>query len=434
MLEQLGKYKIRQVLGRGASGTVYLATDTFKNIDAAVKVIDSSTLSDPQTGDICRQQFLNDASLAGKLNHPHIVSIFDAVVVPNGGHIAMEYVPGGNLSRYIYERELLPIPNVIEVVFKCCGALDYAFRGGILHLDIKPENIMVAGGTEVKIGDFGAAYLQRAYMKQTANIGSPHYISPEQIAEQPLTIQSDMYSLGVVLYVLLTGRRPFAGQSLAELIGKILSDVPLPPSRYRSEIPAELDSIVLRTMRKSPADRYGNWAEFALDLAAAGQLSGYGQSVSDAEKFMALRRSQHLGSMSDPEIWEVARAGQWKRLPAQAAIIKEGDAGNSLFFLAKGNVKVTKSGLLLDIVDEGDFFGEMGYVRSNVLVRQATVETLGEVLIGEFDDALLRAMSTGCQLNLMRALVETLTDRLALADSRIVEPRANVTAPKTGHY
>ncbi len=425
MLDQLGKYKIRQVLGRGASGTVYLATDTFKNIDTAVKVIDSRALSDPHAGDMCREQFLNEASLAGKLNHPHIVTIFDAVVVPNGGHIAMEYVPGGNLSRYAYEGVLLPIPAIIEIGFKCCGALDYAFRGGIVHRDIKPENIMVAGGTEVKIGDFGASYLQQAYVKQTANIGSPYYMSPEQIAEQPLAVQSDMYSLGIVLYVLLTGRRPFAGQSLAELIGKILSEVPPAPSRYRSAVPAELDKIVLRAVQKSPADRYASWAEFALDLVAAGQISNSSQSVSDAEKYTALRRSPHLGGMSDPEIWEVARAGDWKRLPAQATIIKEGDAGKSLFFLAKGKVKVTKSGLLLDIVNEGDFFGEMGYVGSNVLVRQASVETLGEVVIGEFDDGLLRAMSTGCQLNLMRALVETLADRLALADSRIVQPRAD---------
>ena len=425
MLEQLGKYKIRQVLGRGASGTVYLATDTFNNIDTAVKVIDSSTLSDPQFGEICREQFLNEASLAGKLSHPHIVSIFDAVVVPNGGHIAMEYVPGGNLSKYAYEKDLLPIPGVIEIGFKCCGALDYAFREGIVHRDIKPENIMVAEGTEVKITDFGAAYLQRAYVKQTANIGSPYYMSPEQITEQPLTMQSDMYSLGVVLYVLLTGRRPFAGQSLSELIGKILTEDPPPPSRYRSEVPVELDRIVLRTIQKSPADRYGSWAEFALDLAAAGQLSIYAQSVSDAEKYTALRSSQPLGAMTDPEIWELARAGRWKRCPAQTAIIKEGDTGKNLFFLAKGKVKVTKGGRLLDIVNEGEFFGDMGFVRARVLVRQATVETLGDVLVAEFDEGVLRAMSTGCQLNLMRALLETLADRLAIADSRIVQPRAN---------
>jgi len=129
--------------------------------------------------------------------------------------------------------------------------------------------------------------------------------------------------------------------------------------------------------------------------------------------------------MTDPEIWELARVGRWKRLPAQTAIIREGDAGKNLFFLAKGKVKVTKSGRLLDIVNEGEFFGDMGYVRASVLVRQATVETLGDVLVAEFDEGVLRAMSTGCQLSLMRALLETLADRLALADNRIVQPRAN---------
>jgi serine/threonine protein kinase len=425
MLEQLGKYRIRQVLGRGASGTVYLATDTFHNIDTAVKVIASSTLSDPELGDICREQFLNEASLAGKLKHPHIVSIFDAVVAEDGGHIAMEYVPGGNLSRYASEQDRLPIPGVIEIGFKCCGALDYAFREGIVHRDIKPENIMVVNGTDVKIADFGAAYLQKAYAQQTANVGSPHYMSPEQITEGQLTLQSDMYSLGVVLYVLLTGRRPFGASNLSDLFQKILADDPLPPSRLRADIPPELEKIVLRTIQKSPADRYPSWAEFALDLASVGQLSIYAQSVSDAEKYTSLRNSKHLGTMTDPEIWELARAGHWRRLPGQTGIIKEGDADKNLYFLAKGNVKVTKSGRLLDVVNEGEFFGEMGYIRTSALVRQATVEAFGDVLVGEFDDTKLRAMSNGCQLSLMRALVETLADRLAVADSRIVQPRTN---------
>jgi eukaryotic-like serine/threonine-protein kinase len=424
-LEQLGKYRIRQILGHGASGTVYLATDTFHNIDTAVKVIERSTLSDPETGDVCREQFLNEASLTGKLNHPHIVSIFDAVVEEDGGHIAMEYVPGGNLSRYANAGGLLPIPSVIEIGFKCCGALDYAYREGIVHRDIKPENIMVMEGTDVKIADFGAAYLQRAYVRQTANVGSPYYMSPEQITDGPLTRQSDMYSLGVVLYVLLTGIRPFGAQSLDQLFQKILSEDPLPPSQIRADIPRELENIVLRTIQKAPTDRYPTWAEFALDLANVGQLSIYAQSVADPEKFTTLRSSRHLVNMTDPEIWELARAGRWKRLPAQSAVLREGDTDKNLYFLATGNVKVTKSGRLLDIVNQGEFFGEMGYIRSSVQVRQATVETFGDALVCEFDDAKLRAVSKGCQLNLMRALVETLADRLALADSRIVQPRAN---------
>src|SRR4029079_3578084 len=220
---QVGRYDIRKLLGKGATGTVYLAKDTFTGGEVALKTIEPEVFHDPEFGTVYRQQFLNEASLAGKLRHPHIVAILDAVVQENSGYIAMELVTEGDLSKHDKACALLLVEDVLQIGFKCCGALDYAFKEGIVHRDIKPANIMIVQGTDVKIADFGAAFLRKSQAVQTAAMGSPFYMSPEQIEGKELTLHSDMYSLGVVLSELLTGKRPFVGATLEELVKKILT-------------------------------------------------------------------------------------------------------------------------------------------------------------------------------------------------------------------
>jgi serine/threonine protein kinase len=220
---QVGKYDIRQRLGKGATGTVYLAVDTFSGKEVALKVIEPEVFRDTEFGSVHRSQFLNEASLAGKLKHPHIVSILDAVVQEDSGHIAMELVTGGDLSQYSTPDKLLPVADVVQMIFKCCGALEYAFSEGIVHRDIKPANIMIASGTDVKIADFGAALLRKTQTVQTASIGSPYYMSPEQMRGEPLTHHSDMFCLGVALYELLTGHKPFNADTLDDLVQKVLN-------------------------------------------------------------------------------------------------------------------------------------------------------------------------------------------------------------------
>jgi serine/threonine protein kinase len=178
---QVGKYDVQKLLGKGATGTVYLAKDTFSGKEVALKTIEPEVFRDPEFGTVYRSQFLNEASLAGKLRHPHIVAILDAVVEKDSGYIAMEIVNGGDLSQFVKPDKLLPVEDVLQIGFKCCGALDYAFAQGIVHRDIKPANIMIVQGTDVKIADFGAAFLKKSEAVQTAAMGSPFYMSPEQI-------------------------------------------------------------------------------------------------------------------------------------------------------------------------------------------------------------------------------------------------------------
>ena len=420
MSSTVGKYTLKSRLGTGASSVVYLAVDTFTQGEVALKVIDSRLFRDPNRGKAIRTQLQNEASLVGKLVHPHIVSITDVVISDELAYIAMEYVPGGNLVTRAQPGALLPIEHAIEIGFKCCGALDYAYRAGIIHRDIKPANIMVVKGTEIKVADFGAADLQLSDTTQISFIGSPAYMSPEQICGGTLGPQSDMFSLAVVLYQLLTGQKPFNADTPLEMITKIRLEQPIPMTTLRSDLPPALEKVVAVALEKDPANRYGTWAEFALELVKLGRLSVYEQSIPDSEKFQLLRALPVLKSFADPEVWELVHASRWQRIPAHRTVIKEGDAGESLFFLASGEVKVTKQGRLLNVLRAGECFGEMSYIKGSEMPRQATVESMTEVIVAEIArDALEERMNASCRMNILRALLNTLVDRLALADSRI---------------
>jgi serine/threonine protein kinase len=417
VLEQVGKYKIKHELGRGTSSAVYLAYDEFADAEVALKVYQAD--GGVRDVRVFKGQFMSEAALAGKLNHPHIVAILDAVVDEHYTYVAMEYVHGGNLSRYTTVERLLPVADVIEMGFKCCGALDYAYRQGVVHRDIKPANILVARGTEVKLADFGAAFLRDLETTQRVRVGSPSYIAPEQIRDDALTHQSDMFSLGVCLYELLVGRRPFTGTTTSEVLDNVLNQNPVPPISLRPELPVELNALVLRMLAKYPEDRYPDWAELALHLARLGGLSVFDQAIRDSEKFLALRPSALLDAMSDAEVWEIARIGRWRRVPSQTALVREGEPGDSIYLLARGEAKVTSRGRLLNVLRAGDCFGEMGYAQEQTSSRMATVETTADALVAELPREYLDALSLSCQLKFNRALLRTLAERLVLANARL---------------
>jgi serine/threonine protein kinase len=419
---QIGKYQIRRTLGKGAAATVYLAYDTFAKRDVALKVLNEALFSHPKFLELYRPQFQVEASLAGKLNHPHIVAIYDAVIGEDAGHIVMEYVPGGNLLPYVSGKAYLPLDSAIEIVFKCCGALDYAFRHGIIHRDLKPANIMVGEGTDIKIGDFGAALLQQSEQSQKIRAGTPSYMSPEQVQSQPLTEHSDMFCLGTVLYELVTATKPFGAKTVPQTFARIVSEDPLPPSQVRAGIPKALDAIVLKALAKSPAERFATWADFALELASIGRMRALQQTVADSEKFEFLKRVKLLGQLTDPDLWALAKAGQWSRVDANQVIIGEEERSHRLYFLAKGEAKVTKRGRLLNVIRAGEFFGEMSFISNGAAPRQATVESLSELVIASFDREMLDQVHPSCQLSLLWTILGNMADRLALADARLAQP------------
>ena len=417
---RIGKFALIELLGKGSSGSVYKALDTFSGQEVALKVLDESLFAGERINATIRRQFMNEASLAGRLQHPHIAAILEASIDDKSGYIAVEYVPGGDLSRAVQPEGLLPVEEVFEIAFKCCGALDYAHRLGIIHRDIKPANLMVAEGSQIKIVDFGAALLTNTQHTQIQDVGTPSYMSPEQVrGTEGLTMQSDMFSLGVVLYGLFTGQRPFLGDSVTQLLLNIVEKDPPLPTEWRPELDREIDRILMRMLHKTPEKRYANWADLAFDLADIGRFSVYVKEISDREKFTALRGFGPLATLNDAEIWELVHASHWVRVPAQTAIMKEGDKGAELMFLASGEVKVVKQGRLLNVLRTGSYFGEMAHVKAGAISRQATVETLTDALIAEFRPGAMKKLSINCQLQLSQSLLNTVVDRLMFADERI---------------
>jgi serine/threonine protein kinase len=421
---QVGKYDVQKLLGKGATGTVYLAKDTFSGKEVALKTIEPEVFRDPEFGSVYRSQFLNEASLAGKLRHPHIVAILDAVVEEDSGYIAMEIVSGGDLSQFVKPDKLLPIEDVLQIGFKCCGALEYAFAQGIVHRDIKPANIMIVQGTDVKVADFGAAFLRKSKNVQNVAMGSPFYMSPEQIEGKELTFHSDMYSLGVCLYELLTGKRPFLADNIDALVKKILTEAPAPPSSLRKGLPKDIDMMMLKLLGKRPEHRYPTWTEVEFELSKMVALVLPPGTIPDSEKFVALKKVPMLSGLSDAEVWELARAAKWERLERAKNIVKEGEPGSSFFFAAKGDVKVHRQGRLLNMVGAGEFFGEMAYIWSGEQPRHATADAMSDLLLAEFTTEAVQQMSAGAQLQLTRSLLRNAVDRLVLSNQRVASAAA----------
>ena len=420
--EQLGKYPILREIGSGATSRVYLARDPFTDREVAIKVFLFDTHADPHSERMLHKAFVAEASLAGKLNHPHIVDILDAVVEPDHSYLVMEYVPGKTLEAHADVSTLLPLNKVVEIIFKCIRALEYAFQHGVIHRDIKPGNILLSQYGETKVGDFGASFQQRLGHETTqiTGVGSPAYMSPEQIRMEALTHQTDIYSLGVTMYRLLTGRLPYQASTQAALTYAILNAVPPHPATLRPDLPALLDQIVMKAINKDPKERYKSWLDFGKDLSQAFvSLRLAGESISESEKFNKLREFPFFEDFNDVALWEMVRIGSWKTVTAGTPLIREGEEGDSFYLLVDGEVKVTLSGKPLASLKPGACFGEILYFTERVQRRTTTVTTGSDATVIEFKADALRAATDACQVGFNKGCMRVLVDRLAQSHERI---------------
>ena len=420
--EQLGKYPILREIGSGATSRVYLARDPFADREVAIKVFLFDSHADPHSERMLHKAFVAEASLAGKLNHPHIVDILDAVVEPDHSYLVMEYVPGETLEAHADVSTLLPLNKVVEIIFKCIRALEYAFQHGVIHRDIKPGNILLSQYGETKVGDFGASFQQRLGHETTqiTGVGSPAYMSPEQIRMEALTHQTDIYSLGVTMYRLLTGRLPYQASTQAALTYAILNAVPLCPATLRPDLPPLLDQIVMKAINRDPKERYKSWLDFGKDLSQAFvSLRLAGESISESEKFNKLREFPFFEDFNDVALWEMVRIGSWKTVAAGTPLIREGEEGDSFYLLVDGEVKVTLSGKPLASLKPGACFGEILYFTERVQRRTTTVTTGSDSTVIEFKADALRAATDACQVGFNKGCMRVLIDRLAQTHERI---------------
>jgi len=315
---------------------------------------------------------------------------------------------------------LLTLSRIAEIIYKCCKALEYAQYQGVIHRDIKPANILVRGDSEIKISDFGSAVLENQQTTQVSGVGSPAYMSPEQIKEQTLTHQTDIYSLGVTMYRLLTGKLPFDAANNYSMIYQIMNIDPPPPSTFRPEIPAALDAIVQRAMCKDTQNRYQTWDEFARDLVSFISYNVPQQEeIYDTEKFDTVRALPFFKDFSDVELWEVLRISEWHKIHKDESILKEGETGQNFFILASGSVRIVKQGRLISLLHKGDCFGEMAHLSGKDAKRSTDVLAKTEVKLIEIDPEVLALSSASCRYQFGEAFLRILTKRLSVANTRI---------------
>ena len=423
-MEKIGKYQVARKLGEGATSEVYLCRDPLADREVAIKVVFPDSLTDDENRNLFRKLFITEASLAGKLAHPHVVQIYDAVVDEGISYVVMEYVDGGTLEPHCNPDALLPLDKIVEIVFKCTRALDFANRAGVVHRDIKPANILLHGETDIKISDFGSALITTSMVTQVSGIGSPAYMSPQQIKEHPLTFQTDIYSLGVVMYQLLTGQLPFQASNNFSMMYQITNVEPQPPSSLRPDIPPALDRIVHKAMQKELEQRYQDWDEFSDDLSAlisSEQAAQKKEDFADSEKFNILRGLPFFAHFGDAELWEVMRISGWEYCKPGKALMFEGQTGDFFCLLASGEVKVIKQGKLLNILNTGECFGEMAYIsRASGSMRSADVVALSDSRVITIHNADLDRASDVCRHKFDRAFMAILVERLSLSNTRLI--------------
>jgi len=412
---RIGKYDVTRELGRGSSGIVYLARDDFAGRDVAIKLFahgEAGALQGPQ-----RSLFLNEGALVGKLTHPHIVQLLDVAVEDAFSYLVMEYVSGRTLAHHTTPDNFLPLDKVVEVIFKVSRALEYMHRNGVIHRDIKPANVLVTDAFDIKVSDFGIAMFADVTRTALSNVGSPAYMSPEQLLDQPLTHQTDIYSLGATFYHLLAGRPPFSASSYASLIYQVLNIDPPPLHTLRSDLPDGFEEIIGRAMQRDPGVRYQGWMEFGADLAVlVRDLRMSSSDFSETRKFHVLRSLAFFQNFREIETWETLRAANWLRMAPGTVLIREGEPGDAIYVLVEGEASVSRAGKPLATLNPGDCYGEMLYFLPGNSVRSTTIVAMAPVQVIEIKGQTLSAMSDACQAQFSKACMRLLIQRLTAAN------------------
>ncbi len=418
--EKVGKYQIRGEIGRGSCGVVYKGFDPFVQRDVAIKIAkqDPNKFSGA-SAEQARSSFFTEARAAGMLQHPHIVSLYDAGAEADLSYIVMEYITGDTLLPMCRKKgPRAPVDQVIEIAFKCAKALDFSHSKGVLHRDIKPSNIMLTLEGVPKIMDFSIAEINAAPANLTGIVGSPMYMSPEQVRGEALGPQSDLYALGAVIYHLLAGEAPFFAEEVQKLFTLIKTQPAPGLHTFRPELPVQLCEIVERLLLKDPSERYQSGVEVATALTRLhDKLRNTEKQVTRRENRDSLRRLHFFNTFSDEEIDEIIKAGTMLTFQPGDTIIEEGATENAFYLVALGTAQVRKGGKTLHTLDKGDAFGEIGFLTA--AKRTASVVATAQTLVLKVNAFLMDQLSQDCQLRFYKVFTETLIYRLTVTSAKL---------------
>ena len=430
---QIGKYRVLGRLGDGATSEVFLGYDHFKNRKVAIKRVRAASAADPMDVHYSERFFAAEAALVGRLRHPNVVEIFDAVPDPREPYLVMEYVAGSTLRPYCRADQLLSLDVVVEIGFKCAMALGYVYRLGLIHRDVKPANLLAVLNngqiTDVKISDFGSVLNLGSDVTQIHRVGSLAYMSPEQLDGGTLDCRADMYSLGAVLYHLIAGRPLFDAQVQSAMMHQIYNVAPAPLVGVRAGVSEALDEVIRRALAKQPGQRYADWSDFAQALSSLvttqqvprGQLQG----VLDSERFTLLRTLEFFDDFGDVELWEVVHRAKWQRFNFGHALYRKGEEGNSFHIIAQGGVEVFRDGKRVAQLGTGTSVGEMAYLAPSAELKQHSTDVIvtDPATTISFSPDTLTQLSDTCRHMFHDSFIKVLVRRLHSAHEQLAHPR-----------
>jgi serine/threonine protein kinase len=430
---QIGKYPIKARLGTGATSEVYLAHDEFQGRDVAIKRVKLDAGADERDRHYQQCFFAAEAALVGRLQHPNVVQIFDAVADDAAPYLVMEYVPGVTLRRFCRAHALLPLEQIVEIGFKCAMALGYVYRQGLIHRDVKPANLLaVLDGTQivdVKVSDFGSVLNLESDRTQVYRVGSLAYMSPEQLDGDALDCRADIYSLAAVLYHLIAGRPPFDATQQAAIMHQIHNAEAAPLSGLREGVSPALEALIHKALAKRRGDRQLDWDEFAQGLStivSRGEVPrGPLQSLLDSERFTMLRQLDFFSGFGDVELWEVVHRARWQRHSFGDALYRKGETGNTFHIIINGQIEVYRDGLKVAQLAAGTSVGEMAYLAPSPELGTHSAD----VLVSEqsttisFTPHTLEQLSIGTRHLFDKAFIGVLVRRLHAAHEALHHPR-----------
>ena len=411
-IRTVGRYEIIGKLGQGSMGVVYLGKDHYINRNVSIKISRPAADVVGEKADKYRKQFFMEAQSAGGLLHPNIVAIYDAGMYKDFCYITMEYIDGPTLLKYCQKENLLPLNKVVEIIFTVCKALDFAHKQGLIHRDIKPSNIMLNTTGDIKITDFGIAHIKSDQTASKGIVGSPSYMSPEQIKEEPLDAKSDIFSLGCVLFELLTGEKAFKGDNCFAIMYKIINDEPPPLQQVRPEIPEVLDAIVKKALAKDQSQRYQTSMDFAYDLRVALRgLKESGSSEKTDNVIDYVHSVPFFENFTKEQIKEILTASNMIKMHKGKVVVVEGEIDDSFYIILSGKAAVQKSSKNIAIINRGECFGEMAYLSGQSRVATVMAET--DCILLKISATLLDKSSESIQLRFLKNFAFTLMKRLS---------------------
>ncbi len=412
-IKTIGRYQILKKLGQGSVGAVYLGKDPYIERQVAIKVYRLPNDTGPEEIEAYKKSFFVEAQSAGRLMHPNIVTIYDADLQQDFSYITMEYIDGSTLEKFCKPDNLLPIERVLKIVFNVCKGLEYAHQNEVIHRDIKPSNIILSLSDQVKITDFSIAYIKRGHSTLVKGLfGSPSYMSPEQVKEEFITERNDIFSLGSVLYELLTGKKAFEGENEYSIMFKIVNNDPPPILELKPELPKIFGDILSKALAKDPSQRYQCSMDFAYDLRLAlRSLKETPKETHDSELLSYIKDLPFFSTFTENQIDQILSACDLAKVEKGKTIIQEGEIDDSFYILISGQVLVQTGSEEVAVLEKGQCFGEMAYLTGEA--RSATIITKEECVLLKISSTLLNGLSEDIQLLFFKNFTQTIIKRLS---------------------